>query len=347
MWRRRPVVVIALFALLAACANSDAGSETPSDSTSSGTIGPSPTDSKQSDCPFNDDTAEPAIRPLIQILPPDGSSFTELTGEQRITCLTRLQVDQRGALDVIFGGAARCQLTQDQPEEKVAGIVTRDPSNALFRVLEGRALCTIMGGTHVELCDRGTLIVTDPSQMGITCDPDPVFNVLAYAGSVGAIDPNDEEWVIPPGMGIEHSFESGETREVTANFNPPDVAVFAQQAAALGLPPLPQGAPRIDESDGTFVAVEGDWAGSPSPTFSYQWQGGCLAENGSDGCTDITGATQSTYTPTASDCPRVRVVVTGSSTNGSNRAPSEARLIDFLFDCGSPSQSATGSPVIG
>jgi hypothetical protein len=255
-------------------------------------------------------------------------------------------VNQRGAVDVVFGQVARCQLTQDQPEEKVAGIVTRDPRNALFRVLEGRALCTITGGARVELCDRGTLIVTDPAQMGVTCDPDPVFNVLAYAGSVGAIDPNEENWVIPPGMGIEHSFESGETREVTANFNPPDVDVFAQQAAALGLAPLPQGAPRVDESDGTFVAVEGDWAGSPSPTFSYQWQNGCLFGDGPDGCTDIAGATQSTYTPTASDCPRVRVVVTGSSANGSNSATSEARPIDFLFDCESPSQSATSSPSI-
>ncbi len=347
MWGKRSIVLVAQFVLLAACAGGGSGSNTPSNTqTSTTTATPSPTDSDSPECVFDDDFADPGGG-LIEILPPDGGSFAELTERRQVACLTRLRVDRSGVVDLAFGQLALCQFSQDPGTGKIASAVTREQENTVFRILGGRALCTFKAGGQEDLCGLGTLLVSDAVQISTTCDADPVFVVSTFAGSVEAIDPNGQTWLIPPGMGLEHSFDTGESRLVSVNFNPPDEVVFAQQAAALGLIPLPQGEPFIDDREPTFVAIGGDWAGSPPPDLTYQWQGACRSEDGPDGCTDIVGATMSSYTPTTSDCPAVRVVVTGSNTSGSTSSPSEPMRIDAFVDCQSPSQSVSGSPVIG
>lgn len=69
-----------------------------------------------------------------------------------------------------------------------------------------------------------------------------------------------------------------------------------------------------------LTASPGTWTGTQTINYAYQWQG--CDSNGSN-CTDIIGATASTYTPTASDVGNtLDVVVTGSNTDGQSAATS-------------------------
>jgi hypothetical protein len=68
----------------------------------------------------------------------------------------------------------------------------------------------------------------------------------------------------------------------------------------------------------TLTASNGTWDGVPDPTYTYQWQD-CNASGGS--CSDISGATNSTYTLQGSDVgDTVDVVVTASNSAGSASA---------------------------
>ena len=59
---------------------------------------------------------------------------------------------------------------------------------------------------------------------------------------------------------------------------------------------------------GTILAAPGVWTGTPTPTYSYQWQ---------RGTTDIGGATNSTYVAQSADAgSTLRVVVTGTNSVG-------------------------------
>jgi hypothetical protein len=93
------------------------------------------------------------------------------------------------------------------------------------------------------------------------------------------------------------------------------------------------------------VATDGEWSASPTPTFAYRWQGACSSLDIDAACTDITDATEPTYTPSASDCPAVRVVVTARNEHGSDDAASRPFDLDILgIDCASAGTTAsTGS----
>jgi hypothetical protein len=284
------------------------------------------------------------------VQPPSASSPTELTERRQLPCATNVSVNQGGAANIDFGSTAKCQVVQDQPDAgKVARVTTRDPQAALFRIGVGRAVCTITEpGKRVELCGLGTLIIGEAMQMSPTCDPDPVFRVASYAGSVQVIDPNGEEFTLLPDTALVHSFETGESRIENANFNPPDEALFAQQAAALGLQPLLRRTPEIDSDGGLLVATDGEWSAAPPLRFTYQWQGSCSSFDDDAECTDIAGATEQTYTPSESDCPAVRVVVTAANASGSNQSATRAFDLDILGFCSSTTTTspsgATASP---
>jgi hypothetical protein len=66
--------------------------------------------------------------------------------------------------------------------------------------------------------------------------------------------------------------------------------------------------------------TSGNWNGTPSPIFTYQWQD---CDSSGNNCVAIVGATASSYTIQASDVGfTLRVVVTGSNTAGSSQASS-------------------------
>jgi sugar lactone lactonase YvrE len=91
--------------------------------------------------------------------------------------------------------------------------------------------------------------------------------------------------------------------------NEPPVLVFAPRTTGI-------------TTDGqTLAANTGTWSGDEPISYTYQWE---LCDGGS-GCTNISGATASTYTLNSGDIGRtLRVVVTASNTYGSASGESEA-----------------------
>jgi hypothetical protein len=74
-------------------------------------------------------------------------------------------------------------------------------------------------------------------------------------------------------------------------------------------------------TDGQILsATNGSWTGSPTITYTYQWQ---TSPNGTSSWTNLSGATSATYTLTSSDVSNyVRVVVTATNGSGAVSATS-------------------------
>jgi Ig domain of plant-specific actin-binding protein len=101
----------------------------------------------------------------------------------------------------------------------------------------------------------------------------------------------------------------------TAASRPTDVVQASGQAPKNTVAPTIAGAPK----EGTILTVRhGAWTGTKPITFGYQWQR-CDATSGT--CSNIAGATGTTYTATAADVGSVlRVNVTATNSRGSTVA---------------------------
>jgi hypothetical protein len=95
--------------------------------------------------------------------------------------------------------------------------------------------------------------------------------------------------------------------------------------ALAGSPPVNTVPPTISgtaQGGSVLTAGHGTWTGSPAPSFTYQWQD-CNTSGGS--CSNITGATSSSYTLKSSDVgDTIVVVVTGTNSSGHAAASSSA-----------------------
>ena len=101
---------------------------------------------------------------------------------------------------------------------------------------------------------------------------------------------------------------SAQTEAVTPDASPPTETS----------PPAITG---VAEEGQTLSATAGVWTGSPTG-FSYQWQD---CNTTGEACSDITGASTSTYKLTATDVGQtIRVTVTATNAGGSAEAPSSA-----------------------
>ncbi|MEK6275744.1 MAG: Ig-like domain-containing protein, partial [Actinomycetota bacterium] len=95
-------------------------------------------------------------------------------------------------------------------------------------------------------------------------------------------------------------------------------ACHGQPDPANTVSPTVSGSPRQGRP---LTVTPGTWVGSPPLTYAYQWRS--CADVGADSCTDIPGATGSTYTPGPAEVGfRLRAVVTGTSAAGSTAARS-------------------------
>ncbi len=103
---------------------------------------------------------------------------------------------------------------------------------------------------------------------------------------------------------------------------PPEEALSFPTTPVLAIPqdsssPTIAGIPAEGE---TLTASSGTWSGYPTLTLSFQWQ---RCEQDGTGCTDITGATNPTYTATGADVgKKLRVTETGSNVAGDATADS-------------------------
>jgi hypothetical protein len=184
------------------------------------------------------------------------------------------------------------------------------PVEAAFAAPQNTALPTISG----EAREGKTLTATDGTWTG---NPAPNFTyqwqrsgaVIAGADeSSYALTPDDVGntiRVVVTGSNSEGS--SAATSAATASVEP---KLAAPQNTAL---PTISGEAREGK---TLTATDGTWTGNPAPTFTYQW-----LRSGAD----IAGANQSSYQLTAGDVGNtIRVVVTGSNSEGSATATSAA-----------------------
>src|SRR5205823_14158001 len=97
----------------------------------------------------------------------------------------------------------------------------------------------------------------------------------------------------------------------------------AASAAAQGIgpantaPPVVSGSGKVGEQ---LSATAGSWTGVPAPSTAFEWQR-CSSSGAL--CTDIQGATSSTFVPTVSDAGSTVVVrVTATNSTGSATAVS-------------------------
>ncbi len=102
-------------------------------------------------------------------------------------------------------------------------------------------------------------------------------------------------------------------------------ATAAASAVIVATPPVNTVLPVISGAlteGSTASASTGTWTGTPTITYTYQWRRCNPAGNS---CSDIGGATASTYTLVAADVgSTLRVVVTGTNAGGSSNATSSA-----------------------
>jgi hypothetical protein len=82
--------------------------------------------------------------------------------------------------------------------------------------------------------------------------------------------------------------------------------------------PVVSGVARVGE---TLTSSTGTWTGQGSFTYEYQWQ---RCDSAGAGCSDIEGATSSSYTVVEADTAKtLRAIVAASGSWGTGRAPSE------------------------
>ena len=97
----------------------------------------------------------------------------------------------------------------------------------------------------------------------------------------------------------------------------------------------------------TLTAHSGTWTGVPAPTITYQWRR-CSDDSDPADCSDIAGATLSTYRLASADGGSyVRVVVTGTNGSGSETSTTDATSEVVAPPRNTARASITGSALVG
>lgn len=112
-------------------------------------------------------------------------------------------------------------------------------------------------------------------------------------------------------------------------------------------PPTNQGGASLPTITGTttvgssLTTTPGNWSGSPSPTYTYQWQ---RCNSSGAACSNISSATATTYTLVSGDSgSTIRSVVTATNTSGNASATSNATS---LVGAAATPPSPVGTPTI-
>jgi YD repeat-containing protein len=150
---------------------------------------------------------------------------------------------------------------------------------------------------------NGATSVTQLASASDTTGPTSTYQYSAPSGTCAA-SPGWTQTMIDEASG-EHATFCGD-----------DLSRVLGAPTNIGAPTI-SGTPQDGE---TLSADAGAWAGNPPLSYSDQWQ---RCDSNADNCSDIPGATNSTYDIASSDVgSRLRVVVTATNSTGSVTATS-------------------------
>lgn len=161
--------------------------------------------------------------------------------------------------------------------------------------------------------------------------PASEFKVIVQGATDSGAVAADVEGLATGGAAVERSFDTvpavaatltgSEIVSLTQGSDPlvitRDTPVAVADALVNTEPPAIVGSA---QEGATLSATEGVWVGAPQPSYSFQWQR--CGPSGAT-CSDIAGATRSSFTPTTSDVGEsLKVVVTASGSDGATTATS-------------------------
>lgn len=210
-----------------------------------------------------------------------------------------------------------------------SGQSTAAPSNTSLPSISGSARDgSLLRASH----GSWTGSPTSYSYQWLRCD--------AQAGSCAAISGANSNQYTVQTADVGHRIRvqvtaTNATGSGSATSRPTDVVAPTGTAPKNTAPPTISGTP---QEGSTLTVNPGSWSGTPAPTFSYVWER-CVGTGG--GCTDISGATNSTYVPTSADVAHTLLVqVTAKNATGAGSAnTAETDLI-------APSKSTQGGAAI-
>jgi len=170
-----------------------------------------------------------------------------------------------------------------------------------------------------------------------TCPDGPC--TYEWSDDGGTEQPIPALWPLGSGQMLSFTFSEAATKYVrltvtdatgqtaTAERN---VVVTKEESAPPPPPPAPpseitspsiSGTPEVGQ---TLIASKGTWSGSPT-SYAYQWQD---CDGSGAGCSNVSGATSSNYTPTTGDVGHaMRVMVSAGNAGGSASASSAATAV--------------------
>ncbi len=192
-----------------------------------------------------------------------------------------------------------------------------------------------------------TIISTAPVDDGhwheavvtVTTGGTETLMVDGNAEATGTLSSSPSPGYATIGAGSSQGDPSGNNGWETFNGQIADVSIYrtalsqatvdAQYEEAVGNTPTNTASPAITGTPNigdVLTASSGSWSGSIPITYTYQWQDCTTAADTS--CSNISGATSSTYTVQSADAGSfVAVKVTGTNSNGSASALSASALV--------------------
>ena len=215
----------------------------------------------------------------------------------------------------------------------VASAPTPKPTNTALPTISGTPQ---QGSTLTESDGTWTGSPTSYSYQWLTCDSAGA-NCTTASGETAKtyiLDAGDVGHTI---RGIDTATNAGGSTSATTAATPTITAATLSAPSNAALPAISGTATQGQ----TLTVSNGSWSGSPTG-YGYQWRN---CDSSGNNCTNVSGATGSSYQLTASDVgDTVRVVVTATNSGGSNSATSAQSAV---VQSGSTTGGGGGSTVVG